>query len=138
MGDFFRQAEQGLDFHIAQNAVNLSGGQKQRISIARGLIRESDFYIFDDCFSALDYSTEKKVRQAIRQKLSGKGILVIAQRVATVKEADEILVLDNGNIVGKGNHQELENTCIVYQEIITSQKSLNEENNKTDKLLKSV
>ncbi|NLJ71006.1 MAG: ABC transporter ATP-binding protein [Clostridiaceae bacterium] len=138
MGDFFRQSEEGLDFHIAQNAVNLSGGQKQRISIARGLIRESDFYIFDDCFSALDYSTEKKVRQAIQEKLSGKGILVIAQRVATVKEADEILVIDNGNIVGKGSHQELENTCKVYQEIITSQKSLNEENRKTDEQLESV
>lgn len=126
MGDFFRQAEDGLDFHIAQNAVNLSGGQKQRISIARGLIRESDFYIFDDCFSALDYSTEKKVRQAIQQKLSGKGILVIAQRVATVRDTDEILVIDNGKIVGRGNHQELGATCTVYQEIITSQKSLDE------------
>ncbi len=124
MGDFFRQAEEGLDFYIAQNAVNLSGGQKQRISIARGLIRETDFYVFDDCFSALDYSTEKKVRQAIRKKLSDKGVLVIAQRVATVKDADEILVIDNGKIVGKGSHQELEERCLVYQEIITSQKRI--------------
>ncbi|HHU96094.1 MAG TPA: ABC transporter ATP-binding protein [Petrimonas sp.] len=124
MGDFFRQTEEGLDFYIAQNAVNLSGGQKQRISIARGLIRESDFYVFDDCFSALDYSTEKKVRQAIQKKLSDKGVLVIAQRVATVKDADEILVIDNGTIVGKGNHQELEERCLVYQEIITSQKRI--------------
>ncbi|HHU52594.1 MAG TPA: ABC transporter ATP-binding protein [Clostridiaceae bacterium] len=126
MGDFFRQAEEGLDFHIAQNAVNLSGGQKQRISIARGLIRESDFYVFDDCFSALDYSTEQKVRRAIKEKLFDKGILVIAQRVATVRDADEILVIDNGSIVGRGSHQELERICKVYQEIITSQKSLNE------------
>ncbi len=124
MGDFFRQTGEGLDFYIAQNAVNLSGGQKQRISIARGLIRESDFYVFDDCFSALDYSTEKKVRQAIQKKLSDKGVLVIAQRVATVKDADEILVIDNGTIVGKGNHQELEERCLVYQEIITSQKRI--------------
>jgi ATP-binding cassette subfamily B multidrug efflux pump len=124
MGDFFRQTEEGLDFYIAQNAVNLSGGQKQRVSIARGLIRESDFYVFDDCFSALDYSTEKKVRQAIRKKLSDKGVLVIAQRVATVKDADEILVIDNGKIVGKGSHQELEERCLVYQEIITSQKRI--------------
>ncbi|HHU26712.1 MAG TPA: ABC transporter ATP-binding protein, partial [Bacteroidales bacterium] len=124
MGDFFRQTEEGLDFYIAQNAVNLSGGQKQRISIARGLIRETDFYVFDDCFSALDYSTEKKVRQAIQKKLSDKGVLVIAQRVATVKDADEILVIDNGTIVGKGNHQELEERCRVYQEIITSQKRI--------------
>lgn len=124
MGDFFRNTEEGLDFYIAQNAVNLSGGQKQRISIARGLIRETDFYVFDDCFSALDYATEKRVREAIREKLSDKGILVVAQRVATVKEADEILVIDNGNIVGKGTHQELEDKCRVYQEIITSQKSI--------------
>ena len=124
MGDFFRQAEEGLDFYIAQNAVNLSGGQKQRISIARGLIRETDFYVFDDCFSALDYSTEKKVRQAIQKKLSDKGVLVIAQRVATVKDADEILVIDNGKIVGKGSHQELKERCLVYQEIITSQKRI--------------
>lgn len=125
MGDFFRQTKEGLDFYIAQNAVNLSGGQKQRISIARGLIRETDYYIFDDCFSALDYSTEKKVREAIQQRLSDKGVLVIAQRVATVKEADEILVIENGNIVGKGTHQELEKQCLVYQEIILSQKSIN-------------
>ncbi len=124
MGDFFRQAGEGLDFYIAQNAVNLSGGQKQRISIARGLIRETDFYLFDDCFSALDYSTEKKVRQAIQKKLSDKGVLVIAQRVATVKDADEILVIDNGKIVGRGSHRELEERCPVYQEIITSQKRI--------------
>ena len=124
MGDFFRQAGEGLNFYIAQNAVNLSGGQKQRISIARGLIRETDFYVFDDCFSALDYSTEKKVRQAIQKKLSDKGVLVIAQRVATVKDADEILVIDNGKIVGKGSHQELEERCQVYQGIISSQKRI--------------
>ena len=116
--------QEGLNFYIAQNAVNLSGGQKQRISIARGLIRETDFYVFDDCFSALDYSTEKKVRQAIQKKLSDKGVLVIAQRVATVKDADEILVIDNGKIVGKGSHQELEERCQVYQEIISSQKRI--------------
>ncbi|NLA95210.1 MAG: ABC transporter ATP-binding protein [Bacteroidales bacterium] len=124
MGDFFRQTKEKLDFYIAQNAVNLSGGQKQRISIARGLIRETDFYVFDDCFSALDYSTEKKVRDAIRKKLSDRGVLVIAQRVATVRDADEILVIDNGNIVGKGSHRELEERCLVYQEIITSQKKI--------------
>lgn len=124
MGDFFRQTKEKLDFYIAQNAVNLSGGQKQRISIARGLIRETDFYVFDDCFSALDYSTEKKVREAIRKKLSDRGVLVIAQRVATVRDVDEILVIDNGNIVGKGRHQKLEESCLVYQEIITSQKKI--------------
>lgn len=121
MGDFFRESPEGLDTHIAQNAVNLSGGQKQRISIARGLIRESDFYIFDDCFSALDYSTERKIREAIREKLADRGILAVAQRVATVREADEILVLEKGEIVDRGSHEELAGRSEIYQEIVASQ-----------------
>ena len=121
MGDFFRQSPEGLDARIAQNAVNLSGGQKQRISIARGLIRESDFYVFDDCFSALDYSTEKKIREAIRKKLAGRGVLVVAQRVATVREADEVLVLEKGEIVDRGSHEELAEHSEIYKEILASQ-----------------
>ncbi|NLL36673.1 MAG: ABC transporter ATP-binding protein [Fretibacterium sp.] len=121
MGDFFRKSPEGLNTHIAQNAVNLSGGQKQRISIARGLIRESDFYIFDDCFSALDYSTEKKIREAIREKLAGRGILVVAQRVATVRDADEILVLEKGEISDRGSHEELAESSEIYKEILASQ-----------------
>lgn len=121
MGDFFREAPDGLDTYIAQNAVNLSGGQKQRLSIARGLIRESSFYIFDDCFSALDYTTEKKIREAIREKLADRGILVIAQRVATVKEADEILVLERGEILDRGSHENLSASSEVYKEILDSQ-----------------
>ncbi len=121
MGDFFRESPQGLDTHIAQNAVNFSGGQKQRISIARGLIRESEYYIFDDCFSALDYSTEKKIREAIRKKLANKGVLIVAQRVATVKDADEILVLEKGEIVDRGSHKELCKKSKIYKEILASQ-----------------
>ncbi len=121
MGDFFRESPVGLDTHIAQNAVNFSGGQKQRISIARGLIRESDFYVFDDCFSALDYSTEKKVREAIKEKLADRGVLVIAQRVATVRDADEILVLENGEIIDRGSHKELAENSEIYEEILASQ-----------------
>lgn len=121
MGDFFRHSPEGLNTHIAQNAVNLSGGQKQRLSIARGLIRESDFYIFDDCFSALDYSTEKKVRKAIQEKLADRGILVVAQRVATVRDADEILVLEEGEIIDRGSHEELAESSGIYQEILASQ-----------------
>lgn len=121
MGDFFRESPEGLDTHIAQNAVNFSGGQKQRISIARGLIRESDFYVFDDCFSALDYSTEKKVREAIKEKLANRGVLVIAQRVATVRDADEILVLENGEIIDRGSHKELAENSEIYKEILASQ-----------------
>ena len=127
MGDFFRASSKGLDTLIAQNAVNLSGGQKQRISIARGLIRESDFYIFDDCFSALDYSTEKKIRTAIRETLSDKGVLVIAQRVVTVQHADEIFVLDKGKILDSGSHEQLLQTSDVYKEIVASQLKLQEE-----------
>ncbi|NLZ55774.1 MAG: ABC transporter ATP-binding protein [Clostridiaceae bacterium] len=121
MGDFFRASPEGLDTHIAQNAVNLSGGQKQRLSIARGLIRESDFYIFDDCFSALDYSTEKKIRAAIRAKLADRGVLVVAQRVATVRDADEIFVLERGEILDRGSHEELAESSEIYREIIASQ-----------------
>ncbi len=121
MGDFFRNSPEGLDTRIAQNAVNFSGGQKQRISIARGLIRESDFYIFDDCFSALDYSTEKKIREAIREKLKDRGVLVVAQRVATVRDADEIFVLERGEIADRGSHEELAETSEIYKEILASQ-----------------
>lgn len=121
MKEFFEQSTDGLDMHIAQNAVNFSGGQKQRISIARGLIRESEYYIFDDCFSALDYATEKKVREAIGKKLKDKGVLVVAQRVATVRDADEILVLEKGEIVDRGTHSQLCANSKVYREILSSQ-----------------
>jgi len=121
MGDFFRESQDGLDTYIAQNAVNLSGGQKQRISIARGLIRESDFYVFDDCFSALDYSTERKIREVIQEKLADRGVLVIAQRVATVRHADEIMVIEKGRILDRGSHEELAETSEIYKEILISQ-----------------
>ncbi|MGI6091327.1 MAG: ABC transporter ATP-binding protein [Saccharofermentanales bacterium] len=121
MGDYFRSSPAGLDTYIAQNAVNFSGGQKQRISIARGLIREADFYIFDDCFSALDYVTEKKIREAIQEKLTDRGVLIVAQRVATVRHAAEILVLEKGRIVDRGSNEELAESSEVYKEILTSQ-----------------
>lgn len=120
MGDFFRR-EEGLDTRISQAATNLSGGQKQRIAIARGLIRNTDYYLFDDCFSALDYTTERKVRQAIIQRLKNKTIIVVAQRVATVEQADQILVMENGQLVGSGRHKELLASSKVYQEIVRSQ-----------------
>ncbi len=121
MGDFFRESLEGLDTYIAQNAVNFSGGQKQRISIARGLIRETDYYIFDDCFSALDYATEKKIRKAIKEKLADKGVSIVAQRVSTVRDADEILVVENGEIVDRGSHKELAENSKIYKEILSSQ-----------------
>ena len=120
MGDFFR-SEEGLDTHISQNATNLSGGQKQRLSIARALIRDTDYYLFDDCFSALDYTTERKIRKAVIRRLKGKTIIVVAQRVATVKNANKILVMDDGKLVATGKHKELIRTCKTYNEIVVSQ-----------------
>lgn len=120
MGYFFRN-EQGLDTYISQNATNLSGGQKQRVSIARGLIRDTEYYVFDDCFSALDFTTERKIREAIIERLSGKTIIVVAQRVATVQKAEEILVMENSELVDAGTHEELKASSIIYNEIIASQ-----------------
>lgn len=120
MGDFFR-SEEGLDTHISQNATNLSGGQKQRLSITRALIRDTDYYLFDDCFSALDYTTERKIRKAVIRRLKGKTIIVVAQRVATVKNANKILVMDDGKLIASGKHEELIRTCKTYNEIVTSQ-----------------
>lgn len=120
MGDYFRGLN-GLDTHISQNATNLSGGQKQRISIARGLIRDTDYYLFDDCFSALDFTTERKIRKAVLEHLQGKTIIVVAQRVATVQNADKILVMDEGQLASSGTHAELIETSAIYQEIIASQ-----------------
>ncbi|MCC6453839.1 MAG: ABC transporter ATP-binding protein [Caldilineaceae bacterium] len=121
MGDFFRGSENKLDTQIAQNAVNLSGGQKQRIALARGLIRDTYYYIFDDCFSALDFSTERKIRHAIQELLANKTLIIVAQRVATVQNSEEILVMDNGVITDRGTHEELLTQSTVYQEIIASQ-----------------
>ena len=120
MGDFFRESPEGLDTYIAQNAVNFSGGQKQRLSIARGLIRESDFYIFDDCFRRWTIQREDS------QSHSGKNwrigaCLVVAQRVATVREADEILVLERGEILDRGSHEKLAQSSEIYKEILASQ-----------------
>lgn len=121
IGDFFRRSPAGLDTNIAQSAVNLSGGQKQRISLARGLIRDTRYYLFDDCFSALDYSTERQVRHAIRRRLAGRTIVVVAQRVATVRRAAEIVVMEMGRVSDRGTHEELVSRSTIYQEIIASQ-----------------
>lgn len=127
MADYFKNSEKALDTHIAQGGVNFSGGQKQRLSLARGIIRDTPYYIFDDTFSALDFSTEKKVRAGIRERLQGKTLLVVAQRVATVKDSDEILVLEEGRITDRGHHKDLTSRSTVYQEIIASQLQPEEE-----------
>lgn len=111
---------------IAQGGTNLSGGQKQRISIARCLARKPEILIFDDCFSALDYETERKLRKELHVKTSGITKIIVAQRIGTIKDADQIIVLDHGQIVGQGKHEELLRTCKTYQEIAASQLSQKE------------
>ena len=121
--EFISTMKQGYDSPIAQGGTNLSGGQKQRLAIARALAKHPEIYIFDDSFSALDFKTEAKLRVAIKKEIKNATALVIAQRVTTVMDADQIIVLDEGKIVGIGKHQELIKTCKVYREIVASQLS---------------
>ncbi|HSO58794.1 MAG TPA: ABC transporter ATP-binding protein [Paenisporosarcina sp.] len=121
--DFITRMDDGYDSEIEQGGSNLSGGQKQRLSIARALIRKPDVYIFDDSFSALDFKTDAKLRAALKDETKNATVLLVAQRVSTVVDADRIIVLDEGNIVGMGTHQELLNSNEVYREIALSQLS---------------
>lgn len=116
----------GLDAEINQGGKNVSGGQKQRISIARAIARNPEILIFDDSFSALDYKTDKNLRNAIKEQISDTTCLIVAQRIGTIKNADKIIVLDEGRIVGEGKHDELMKTCSVYKEIAFSQLSKEE------------
>lgn len=111
----------GIQEHIAQGGSNVSGGQKQRLSIARALIKNPDLFIFDDSFSALDFKTDLALRSALHKELADKTLLVVAQRISTILHADQIIVLENGRIVGKGTHHDLMDTCEVYREIALSQ-----------------
>lgn len=119
--DFVNQREGRLASIISQGGKDLSGGQRQRLSIARAMVKKAPITIFDDCFSALDFKTDFLVRRTIREKLKDKTILIIAQRIDTIKHADRIIVLDNGYIVGQGKHDDLIKNCLVYQEILKSQ-----------------
>jgi ATP-binding cassette subfamily B multidrug efflux pump len=121
--DFINEMKDGFASQIAQGATNLSGGQKQRLSIARALVRKPEIYIFDDSFSALDFKTDAKLRKALRKETAQASVFIVAQRVSTVMDADQIIVLDEGRIVGKGTHRELLETCNVYREIVSSQLS---------------
>jgi ATP-binding cassette subfamily B protein len=107
--------------HIAQGGTNISGGQKQRLSIARAIAKQPEIYIFDDSFSALDYKTDSKLRQALKDNTNGVTTLIVAQRIGTIMHADKILVLDEGKCVGQGTHRELMKNCEVYQQIAYSQ-----------------
>jgi len=119
--DFIKQMKDGYESIISQGGTNLSGGQKQRLSIARALVRKPDIYIFDDCFSALDYKTDRDLRAALKEETKQATVIVVAQRVSTVMDADRIIVLDQGKIAGIGTHRELLATNAVYQEIVASQ-----------------
>ena len=112
---------EGLDDEVSQGASNFSGGQKQRLSIARGIISRHSFYLFDDCFSALDMNTEAKVKNSISDLTKDSSILIVSQRISTIQDADEILVIDNGEIIDRGTHDELYDSCNIYHEIVKSQ-----------------
>jgi ATP-binding cassette subfamily B protein len=124
--EFISEMKDGYDSVIAQGGTNVSGGQKQRLSIARALVRKPEIYIFDDSFSALDFKTDAKLRMALKKEIQDATVLIVAQRVSTVMDADQILVLDEGRIVGIGNHRELMQSSEVYREIVASQLSLEE------------
>ena len=115
-----------LDAEVAQHGANFSGGQKQRLSIARALVKRPPIYIFDDSFSSLDYKTDARLRRALREYVSGSTVLIVSQRVATIKDADHILVLDGGELIAQGTHEELMQICEVYREIALSQLKLQE------------
>lgn len=119
--DFVEQMEGQYDADISQGGNNVSGGQKQRLAIARAVCRKPEIYVFDDSFSALDYKTDRMLRSDLKKETAGVTCLLVAQRIGTIMEADQIIVLDEGNIVGKGTHKALLNTCDVYKEIAMSQ-----------------
>ncbi len=118
---FIREMDGGLDAGISQGGVNLSGGQRQRLAMARALARRAEIYLFDDNFSALDFKTDSLVRAALRRELRGQTVLIVAQRVSTVMDADQILVIDDGRLVGAGTHRQLMVSSAVYREIVNSQ-----------------
>ncbi len=124
--DFVSKMNDQLEASISQGGSNVSGGQRQRLAIARAIIRKPDVYIFDDSFSALDFKTDAKLRQALAKETQGAAVLIVAQRVTTVLGADRIVVLDEGKVVGVGKHKELMETCEVYKEIVLSQLSAEE------------
>ena len=124
--NFVSRMEGGIEARIAQGGTNVSGGQKQRLSIARAIARKPDIFIFDDSFSALDFKTDRKLRTALKKHTAGTTQFIVAQRIGTIKDADKIIVLYSGNMVGIGTHEELLKNCPIYKEIALSQLSLEE------------
>lgn len=119
--EFVEKLEDGLQTNVAQGGTNFSGGQKQRLCIARALIKKADIYVFDDSFSALDFKTDRNLRKALAKELKNAAVLIIAQRINTILNADQIIVLNDGKVVGIGKHHELMENCTIYQEIAKSQ-----------------
>ncbi|NLL05829.1 MAG: ABC transporter ATP-binding protein [Clostridiaceae bacterium] len=124
--EFVDEKPEGIKSDISQGGSNVSGGQKQRLSIARALMKKPEIYIFDDSFSALDFKTDSALRRALKHKIKSATILIVAQRISTIMDAEQIIVLDEGRIVGKGTHKELMKNCTAYQEIALSQLSKEE------------
>ena len=120
---FVREKEGGLEYEVEQGGQNFSGGQKQRLSIARAVTRRPEIYIFDDSFSALDFKTDSKLRKALAEVTQESIVIIVAQRIGTIMDADEIIVLDDGKMVGKGKHADLVRNCKVYRDIALSQMS---------------
>ena len=121
--EFIETKRKKYDSSIAQGGSNVSGGQKQRLSIARAIAKHPKLFIFDDSFSALDFKTDVALRRALREKTADSTVLIVAQRISTILHAEQILVLDDGQIVGKGTHEELLRNCEVYRQIAASQLS---------------
>ena len=119
--DFIMEKEEGFDAPVAQGGTNVSGGQKQRLSIARALAKKAPIYIFDDSFSALDFKTDAALRKELKKSAGESTLLIVAQRISTIADADQIIVLNEGRIAGKGTHKELMQTCEIYREIASSQ-----------------
>ena len=124
--NFISETSDGFDTSIAQGGSNVSGGQRQRLAIARALVKQAAIYIFDDSFSALDFKTDLALRKALKENTGDSTILLVTQRVSSVKTAEQIIVLDAGRIVGQGTHDELMKTCTIYQEIAESQLGIGE------------
>lgn len=126
--DFIMKKEEGFDSPISQGGTNVSGGQRQRLAIARAVVRKPEIYVFDDSFSALDFKTDKALRAALSEETDNATVVIVAQRISTIMDADRIIVVEKGEVVGMGTHDELLKSCDVYQEIVSSQMSKEEQN----------